>query len=151
MISTSSSQEHLRFWVCMGDVHQNGLLTVLSLFGESRRPPILTTLSIHSFSSTVKYSPISTWKIMPSHFSVRGIAWRSGWCLFTCAPALGQMLACQVSTSTASEPWTPHCATCSPITTKRLPIPTNNDTGMTRSESVGRTRRHAVDPSSCRL
>lgn len=35
--------------------------------------------------------------------------------------------------------------------TKSLPIPTNYDADMTRSESAGHTRRHAVAPASCRF
>ena len=60
-----------------------------------------------------------------------------------------QMLACRVSTSTASQQGL-LTATCSSIPTRRLPIPTNYDAGMTQSESVGRARRHAVAPALCR-
>ena len=37
--------------------------------------------------------------------------------------------------------------TCSSTPMKRLPRPTNSVAGMTRSESVGRARRHAVAPA----
>ena len=60
------------------------------------------------------------------------------------------MRACRVSTSTASQQG--HLsATYSLIPVKHLPIPTNYDAGMTRSESVGRARRHAVAAAPCRL
>ena len=59
------------------------------------------TMSIRRSLSTVKGSPLSTRRGIPSCFSVREIARRSSWCWFTCATALGQMRACCVSTSTA--------------------------------------------------
>ena len=84
---------------------------------------------------------------------MREVAWKSGWCWFTCAPAVVQMRACRVSTSVASQQG--HLsATCSSIPMKRLPMPTNSVAGMTHSESVDRARRHMRWPlpleSSCR-
>ena len=66
------------------------------------------------------------------------------------SPEPGQMRACRVSTSTSSQQG--HLtATCSSILLKRLPIPKKYGAGMTRSECVGRARRHAVAPAPCRL
>ena len=132
----------------MGDVQQD--LSLYSLLGASRRLPLLMTMPIRRFLSAVNGSPLSTWCEIPSRFNVREIAWRSGWCWFTCAPDLGQMLACRVSTSTASQQG--HLtATCSSIPKKRLPMPTISAAGMTRGESVGLARRHALAPAPCRL
>ena len=83
------------------------------------------------------------WCRIPSCFNARDIARTSGWCRFTCAPALGQMCAWRVSTPTASQQGN-LTATCSSIPMNRLPMPTNSAVGMTRSESVGLARRYAV-------
>ena len=58
----------------------------------------------------------------------------------------GEMRACRVSTSTASQH--KHLAgTSSSIPIIRLPIPTNSEGGMSWSEFVGRARRQAVAPA----
>ena len=124
-------------------------LSLYSRFGASRIP-LLMTMSIRRFLSEVNSSPLSTWCGISCRFNVREIAWRSGWCWFICASALGQMRACLVSTSNSSQQGY-LIATCSSIPMKRLPMPTKSAARMTRSESVGLDRRHAVPPAPCRL
>ena len=125
-------------------------VSLYSPLGASRRPSLLMAMSIRRFRSAWNDSPLSTWCGFPSRFNARTIAWRSGWCWFTCASALGQMRACRVHTSTAS-PQGHLIATCSSIPVKSLPMSTNSAAGMTRSESVGLAQRHAVAPAPCRL
>ena len=76
----------------MGDLQQNGLIprpafpvgSVPKMFSSLRRCPC------GRFLSAVNGSTLSTWCRIPGRFNVREIAWESGWCWFTCAPALGQ-------------------------------------------------------------
>ena len=138
-----------------------------SRFEESQRSSLLTTTSTLRLPSTVKGSPVSTWCGISSRLSVRKIAWRSGWCWFTCSTALGQMRACRVSSSTASQQG--HLtATCSSILIMRLPMATDYDAGMRRASplaaledmrwilplvgsSIGRRRRPSIISSrTCR-
>ena len=125
-------------------------LSLYSRFGASQKRLLVMPMSIRRFLFAVNGSTLSTWCGIPSRFNVREMARRSGWCWFTYTPALGQMLACRVSTWTVSQQGY-LIATCSSIHTKRLLMPTNSAAGMTRSESVGLAQKHAVAPAPCRL
>lgn len=89
--------------------------------------------------------PLSPFSAFPCTRPLLGVWHRasplatSGWCWFTCAPALEQVLECIVSASAVSQQG--HLtATCLSTIVKHLSMPTNAAGGVTQNESAGEQR-----------
>ena len=136
--------------VCVGDVEQDGIVSVLPV----RSVPKTSSTNnddVHPqvpiFSERLAALHL-VWNSDPlQHAGARMEKWLA---LVHLRPGSGTD-ACVPGVSTTASQQRHLIATCSSIPMQRLPMPTNSAAGMTRKESVGLVRKHAVAPAPCRL